>query len=82
MGVYNWGIYIGYSLAFALGNYIKDENIAGEGWRWVFWIAAIPGFIIGPLILFTVKDPEKKQIKKHWDGDNVPVSFLRYQHRF
>lgn len=57
MGVYNWGIYIGYSLSYALGNFIVDANIDGKSWRWVFWIAAIPGFIVAPVIFFTVQDP-------------------------
>jgi MFS family permease len=34
MGVYNWGIYTGYSLSYALGNFITDANINNQGWRW------------------------------------------------
>lgn len=74
MGVYNWGIYIGYSLSYALGNFIVDANIVGEGWRWVYWIAAIPGFVVGPLILFTVKDPVKKEERSQRVSINVPDS--------
>lgn len=34
MGVYNWGIYTGYSLSYTLGNFITDANINNQGWRW------------------------------------------------
>ena len=30
LGIYNWGIYMGYSLAFALGNLITQANINGQ----------------------------------------------------
>lgn len=73
MGVYNWGIYIGYSLSYALGNFIVDADIDGKGWRWVFWIAAIPGFIVGPLILFTVKEPAGK-VRKERASLKIAVS--------
>ena len=29
LGVYNWGIYFGYSLAYAVGNYITEADIMG-----------------------------------------------------
>ncbi|EDV27922.1 uncharacterized protein TRIADDRAFT_13389, partial [Trichoplax adhaerens] len=59
ISIYNWGIYTGYSLSFALGDYVVRANILNLGWRWVYWIAAIPGFIIAILILATVKEPQK-----------------------
>ncbi|CAB4043956.1 spinster homolog 1-like, partial [Paramuricea clavata] len=76
MGVYNWGIYIGYSLSYALGNFIVDANIDGKGWRWVYWIAAIPGFIVAPMILFTVKEPVGK-VKKERTSINITVSVIK-----
>ena len=30
LGIYNWGIYLGYSLSFALGNLITQANINGQ----------------------------------------------------
>ena len=56
LGFYNWGIYIGYSVAFAF-NFI----LLAIGWRWVFWIASMPGFVIGGVVLFTVKEPERRK---------------------
>ena len=59
MGVYNWGIYTGYSLSYALGNFITEANINGQGWRWSFIIAGIPGIILGLVILLTVREPRR-----------------------
>lgn len=59
LGIYNWGIYTGYSLSFAIGNQIlKHLN-----WRWVFIICGIPGILVGPLVFFSVKEP-KKEVKQ------------------
>ncbi|GCB84383.1 hypothetical protein scyTo_0024926, partial [Scyliorhinus torazame] len=30
MGFYNWGIYAGYSLSYAVGNYVTRANILGQ----------------------------------------------------
>ena len=73
MGVYNWGIYIGYSLSYALGNFIVGANIDGKGWRWVFSISAIPGFIVAPLIFFTIKERAGK-IRTGQSFVNIAVS--------
>lgn len=51
-GFYNWGVYIGYSLAFAF-NFI----LIAIGWRWTFRIAALPGFLVAGVVLLTVRDP-------------------------
>ena len=29
MGYFNWGIYFGYGLAFAIGNYVTEADILG-----------------------------------------------------
>ena len=58
LGVYNWGIYFGYSLSYALGNFIAQANINGQGWRWVYYIAGMPGLLIGPLIMLSIKEPK------------------------
>lgn len=55
MGVYYWGIYFGYSLAFAIGNGITKVL----NWRWVFFISGLAGIAAAPIILFTVKEPER-----------------------
>ncbi|XP_065917102.1 MFS-type efflux pump MSMEG_3705-like isoform X2 [Dysidea avara] len=54
-GIYNWGIYTGYSMSYALGN----EVTVALNWRWVFYIAAFMGFAIAPLILIGVREPKR-----------------------
>lgn len=61
LGVYNWGIYMGYSLAYALGNLITDADIMGQGWRWFYYIAGMPGLLLGVLIFFSIREPERVQ---------------------
>ncbi|XP_070581990.1 MFS-type efflux pump MSMEG_3705-like isoform X2 [Ptychodera flava] len=61
LGFYNWGIYLGYSMAYAIGNFITQANINDQGWRWVFWICGIPGIVHGILIFLSLKEPERKQ---------------------
>ncbi|XP_013388870.1 protein spinster homolog 1 [Lingula anatina] len=72
LGVYNWGIYTGYSLSYALGDFITRANILGQGWRWVFIISGIPGLVFGIVIFLTVKEPERRlnqgEMKKNEDG--------------
>ena len=48
-------------MAFAFGNFITQADIDGKGWRWVFWIAAMPGFVLGILMLFTLKEPARNE---------------------
>ncbi|XP_035709342.1 protein spinster homolog 1 isoform X3 [Folsomia candida] len=75
LGVYNWGIYTGYSMSFALGNLITQANINGQGWRWVFIIAGIPGIFLGFLIMLTVREPERTKGKNEpGDKDEVRSS--------
>lgn len=54
LGIYNWGIYTGYSLSFAIGNQI----LKSLGWQWVFYICGIPGFVVGALLYVTVREPK------------------------
>ena len=48
-------------MAFAFGNFITQADIDGKGWRWVFWIASMPGFVLGILMLFTLKEPARSE---------------------
>ena len=52
LGFYNWGIYVGYSTAFAF-NFI----LVSIGWRWTFRIASFPGFVVAVILFVTVKEP-------------------------
>lgn len=42
ISIYYFGIYIGYSLAFAIGNGIVDVL----SWRWVFFISGLAGELV------------------------------------
>jgi MFS family permease len=46
----------------ALGPIIATQllNVV-PSWRWVFWIVAIPGFIVGGLLFFTLREPRDTQ---------------------
>ncbi|XP_043531379.1 probable anion transporter 3, chloroplastic [Chiloscyllium plagiosum] len=62
MGFYNWGIYAGYSLSYAVGNYVTEANILGQGWRWSFIVGAIPGFIVSVIVLLSVRELPKEKV--------------------
>ena len=73
LGFYNWGVYIGYSLAFAF-NFIVQKL----SWRWAFWIAAIPGLLMGVLLIVTVREPKRKEVRVT-RGFRVSGSFANKQ---
>jgi len=49
-------------LGLALGPLIATQllNVV-PSWRWVFWIVAIPGFIVGALLFFALREPRDTQ---------------------
>lgn len=70
LGIYNWGIYLGYSLAFLLGNQITKSL----GWRWVFFISALMGIAVTPLIILTIREKPKKKVVQSSDSQSVESS--------
>jgi MFS family permease len=56
LGVYNWGIYIGFSLTF-----VFEFILNATDWRWVFRIGAIPGMFVAVLLAVTVLEPKRQQ---------------------
>ena len=66
LGVFNWGIYTGYSLTFLL--VIAEKQLS---WRAVYWIAGLPGIVLGIIILITVREPargeadDKAEVRAH-----------------
>lgn len=67
-GIFNWGIYYGYGLAYILGGPVTELDILGYGWRSAYVISAIPGIVMAVLIATTVSDPAKD------DRYKIPVS--------
>jgi MFS family permease len=49
-------------MGFALGPIIATQllNVV-PSWRWVFWICAIPGFVVGALLYFHLREPKDTQ---------------------
>ena len=49
-------------LGLALGPIIATQllNVV-PSWRWVFWIVAIPGFVVGLLMYFVLRNPKDTQ---------------------
>jgi MFS family permease len=49
-------------LGLALGPIIATQllNVV-PSWRWVFWIVALPGFIVGALLYFVLREPKDTQ---------------------
>ena len=78
IGIYYFGIYIGYSLSFAIGNSIAQTL----GWRWVFFISGIAGVAVAPIVLFTVREPERKSNKTKTDAKTKPDDKISLSQRF
>ena len=57
MSIFNWGVYFGFSLAFAL----KYLALNG-GWRWAFRLAGMLGIILAILVFFTIKETESNHV--------------------
>ncbi len=49
-------------LGLALGPIIAIQLLeVVPSWRWVFWIVAIPGFVVGLLLFLTLREPKDTQ---------------------
>ena len=80
-GVFSWGVYYGYGLAFVFGIYITSADVLGYGWRAPYLLAGLPGLVLALLILTTFADPrqetsdqaENRKLNLEVDG----VAYLR-----
>jgi len=59
-GVFSWGVYFGYGLAYVIGINLTSADVLGYGWRASYVIPAIPGFLIAVLLFISVKEPSKE----------------------
>ena len=55
-GIFSWGIYFGYGLAYIYGKYLSEADILGQGWRAAYVIGGGPGIVIGILILLILRE--------------------------
>ncbi|XP_039268574.2 protein spinster homolog 1-like [Styela clava] len=63
MSIYNWGIYLGYGLAFAVGNYMTDADILDSGWRSGYVVTGIAGFVMAVVIIIAIQEPPRGTIE-------------------
>lgn len=75
MSIYYFGIYTGYSLSYAIGNFV---NIS-LGWRWVFFISGLFGIALTPIVIFTIKEPERN---KDSNDDKKVTEILNSKDKF
>lgn len=55
IGIWYLSSGIGFALAFFVGGWIVQHH----DWRWAFVAAGIPGLLLAPLLLFTVREPRR-----------------------
>jgi MFS family permease len=49
-------------MGFAVGPIIATQLLdIVPSWRWVFWICALPGFVVGVLLFFHLREPKDTQ---------------------
>nr|XP_006817388.1 PREDICTED: uncharacterized protein LOC100373321 [Saccoglossus kowalevskii] len=41
LGLFHWGVYVAFSMAF-----VMDVVVDHLGWRWAYWITAVPGIVV------------------------------------
>jgi len=55
LAIYSSGVTFGVMLAYALGGWVSDNF----GWRIVFIVVGLPGVLLGLVIRFTMKEPQR-----------------------
>ncbi|XP_037084218.1 probable sphingolipid transporter spinster homolog 1 [Pollicipes pollicipes] len=73
IAIFTWGIYFGYGISYVVGNYVTAADIMGKGWRWAFYVAAMPGVVITCLHLLAHDPragPARRQLT-HLAGEAV-----------
>jgi MFS family permease len=82
IGIYSLGAFIGGGIAFLIGGYIisllKGVDyvvlpILGElrPWQLTFLIVGLPGLILAPIMLLTIRDPKRRNLKKTSNGETL-----------
>ena len=80
-GVFSWGVYYGYGLAFVFGIYISSADVLGYGWRSPYVIAGLPGLLLATLTLTTFPDPRQSQ-EHQQDKPSAGLGGLNYLKTF
>ena len=77
-GIFSWGVYYGYGLAFVFGIYITDADLLGYGWRAPYVLAGLPGILIAILILLTFSDPRDEKKNEDKEINNREENFAKW----
>ncbi|KAA0202083.1 hypothetical protein HAZT_HAZT011263, partial [Hyalella azteca] len=59
LGIFNWGIYLGYGLSYIIGNYVTAADILGMGWRWSYYISGMLGVLVLVYMLVVLEEPPR-----------------------
>jgi len=59
-GVFSWGVYLGFGLAFVLGINVTQADLLGYSWRSTYVLAGAPGLLVAVLILLSLRDPARQ----------------------
>jgi len=73
VGVFNLGAPLGTIVGLVIAGYVAEANLWGLGWRAPFYLFAIPGIILGILVLFTRDYPTDAQKTYRIDGQERGV---------
>merc|ERR1711892_1584288 len=77
-GIFSWGVYFGYGMAYIFGIYLTEADILGYDWRAAYVIGGAPGILISVAIFLTVREPRKKEnADKTEDKKTSMVSYLK-----
>lgn len=71
IAVFSLGTALGATIALMAGGIIADLT----SWRVTFLIAAAPGLLIGALIFFTVREPQRGRFEENYSDDAPRVPF-------
>lgn len=88
IAIYSSGIYLGSGLAYMIGGQVVAAlretepwrlPVLGvvEGWQKVFWIVGLPGLLVLPVILLTMKEPQRRGLLRSQSGEAVRALPLR-----
>ena len=73
VGVFNLGAPLGTIVGLVIAGYVAEADLWGLGWRAPFYLFAIPGIILGILVLFTRDYPTDAQKTYRIDGQDRGV---------
>ena len=71
MSVYTLGVTFGVMLGFVIGGYVSTH----WGWRSAFFVAGAPGLLLGVILYFTVREPQRGLADGLAPGARKPQSF-------